>query len=116
MKIYNIIFLILFVDLFVNGCTPQYTRENNIIPNVIVEGTIQMVTGSTQEYHPGIRFSLKNCWWITPIRKVIQSIQLKGDGLRINPPHNYARVYGTLYLESEEYLLVDSVKYSYNAP
>ena len=88
------------------------TNEGNIFPHIIVEGTTKLqVGGATREFSGRTWETLEDCLWINPVYITPRSIILKFATPNHSILHNRrVRVFGTLYVQKEIYVVADSMK------
>jgi len=88
------------------------TNEGNIFPHIIVEGTHKFHDGGgTREHRFPDWDTLEDCEWINPVYITPQSIKLKFASFNQRSQQNmHIRVFGTLFVQTETFIVVDSIK------
>jgi hypothetical protein len=84
------------------------TQEGNYFPHIIVEGTTKLQSGGvTRSSSRRDWETLEDCLWIDPVYITPRSIILKFASVNNN---RRVRVYGTLCVDKEIYVVADSIK------
>ena len=89
------------------------TNEGNIFPHIIVEGTTKLHSGGITRASSRREdwVTLEDCLWINPVNITPRSIILKFATVNYSVSHNRrVRVYGTLCVQNEIYVVADSIK------